>query len=451
MIKKRNWLTAIVLLLAIGVQAQQTTPQSSSFTLQQAIDYALTNQNSVRNAQLDELAATYKVREIVGIGLPQVSGSFQLQDFVELPTSLLPGEIFGGPPGSLIPVQFGTKYNATAGLSANQLVFSGSYFLGVKGAKVYQELAAKNTQRSRVETAAEVTKAYYTVLVNKERKARLEANVELIKKLKDDTKALFENGFVEKIDLDRVTLNYNTLTVELQNVQRLVDLGMVLLKYQMGMDQTADLSLTDDMSKINFTPQQPGALKVTYSNRIEYQLLDLQLRGSELSMRAERVGYLPTVAVFGSLQAQAQRNKFDFLDNTSQRWFPIGVIGLQVEVPIFDGFQRHYRVQQARVGMMKAQNDMRFIQQTIDLQVAVARTTLENSNATLEMQKSNMELAQSVYDISKKKYEQGLGSNLEVTSAQTALRDAQASYYDALYAAVVAKVDYDKAMGTLLK
>jgi outer membrane protein TolC len=450
MIKKRNWLTAIVLLLAIGVQAQQTTPQSSSFTLQQAIDYALANQSTVRNAQLDELAAQSKVREIIGIGLPNISGSFQLQNFIELPTSLLPAEIFGGPPGQFIPVQFGVKYNATAGLSANQLVFSGSYFLGVKGAKVYQELAAKNTQRTRVEAVAEVTKAYYTVLVNKERKARLEANVELVKKLRDDTKALYDNGFVEKIDLDRITLNYNNLAVELQNVQRLLDLGVVLLKYQMGMDQSAELVLTDDMSKINFTPP-PSAIKLNYNDRIEYQLLDLQLRGSQLSMRAERVGYFPTVALFGSLQAQAQRNKFDFLDNTRQRWYPIGLIGLQVELPIFDGFQRHYRVQQAQVGILKAQNDMRFIQQTIDLQVSIARTTLENSNATLQTQKSNMELAQSVYDIAKKKYEQGLGSNLEVVSAQTALRDAQTAYYDALYAAVVAKVDYDKAMGTLLK
>lgn len=445
-----KWLPVLLLLFAAGgLKAQQAAQEAYSFSLQQAVDFAMTNQNAVRNAELDEKAAAAKVREIIGIGLPQVSGSFQLQDYVELPTSLLPAEIFGGPAGQFIPVQFGTKYNATMAFNANQLVFSGSYFLGVQGAKVYQDLARKNTMRTRIDATAEVTKAYYTVLVNKERKTRLDANVELVKKLRDDTKALYDNGFVEKLDVDRATVSYNSLLIESQNVQRLLDLGLVLLKYQMGMDQTATLSLTDDLSKVVLNTPQQNPLK--YTDRIEYQLLDLQLRGSMLTMRAERMGYLPTVAVFGSLQAQAQRNKFDFLDNTSQRWFPIGVIGLQVNIPIFDGFQRYYRVQQARVGVMKAQNDMRFIQQTIDLQVALARVTLENSAASLDVRKANMELAQSVYDVSKKKYEQGLGSNLEVISAQTALKEAQASYYDTLYTTVVAKVDYDKAMGTLSK
>ncbi|MGL5892309.1 MAG: TolC family protein [Bacteroidia bacterium] len=449
---KPKWLTGILLLLvSAGVlKAQpQQSPQSYSFSLQQAVDFALANQNNVRNAQLDEQAARYKVNEVLGIGLPQISGSFQIQDYVEIPTSLIPAEIFGGPAGTFIPVQFGTKYNATTAFNASQLLFSGSYFLGVKGAKVYQELAQKNTERTRVEASAEVTKAYYTVLVNKERKTRLEANLALLKKLMDDTKALYQNGFVEKIDVDRSTVSYNSLAVEVQNVQRLLDLGMVLLKYQMGMDQTSALTLTDDITKINFTPPQVNVLK--YTDRIEYQLLDLQLRGSILTMRAERVGYLPTISLFASLQAQAQRNTFDFLDNTSQRWFPIGVIGLQVNVPIFDGFQRYNRVQQARVNIMKAQNDMRFIQQTIDLQVASARVNLENSTATLDVRKANMELAQSVYDAARKKYEQGVGSNLEVMVAQTSLTDAQGEYYDALYSAVTAKVDYDKAMGTLAR
>ncbi|MCA6361681.1 MAG: TolC family protein [Bacteroidetes bacterium] len=452
MTTQTKWLTGLLLLLTTAgvLQAQpQPSGQSYSFTLQQAVDFAMSNQNTVRNAQLDEKAAHYKVNEIIGIGLPQVSGSFQFQDFVELPTSLLPAEIFGGPPGSFIPVQFGVKYNATASVSAQQLLFSGSYFLGVQGAKVYQELARKNTVRTRIEATADVTKAYYTVLVNKERKARLEANLALLKKLMEDTKALNQNGFVEKIDVDRATVSYNSLAIEVQNVQRLLDLGMVLLKYQMGMDQTSALTLTDDLSKLTFSQPQPNMLR--YNDRVEYQLLDLQLRGSLLTMRAERMGYLPTIAFFASVQAQAQRNKFDFFDSNSQRWYPIGIIGLQVNVPIFDGGQRHFRIQQARVSMMKAQNDMLFIQQTIDLQVASARVTLENSTATLDIRKANMDLAQGVYDVARKKYEQGVGSNLEVMVAQTSLTDAQAEYYDALYAAVIAKVDYDKAMGTLTK
>lgn len=418
-----------------------------NFTLKQSVDYALQHNTTVLNARLDELAATQKVKEVIGIGLPQIEGSFQVQNFLDIPTSLIPAEIFGGPPGAFIPVQFGTKYNATTAFSASQLVFSGSYILGVKASKVYQDLAQKNTARTNIETTAEVTKAYYTVMVNAERKKLLDANLARIAKLRDDTKALYENGFVEKLDFDRITVTYNNAATEVANVQRLLDLSLVLLKYQMGMDQSANLVILDKIADLQFQPEIELTNKFAYSNRVEYQLLELQLRGRQLQMRAERVGYLPTIAVFGSLQAQAFRQEFDFF--ARKRWFPITVVGLQVNLPIFDGGQRHYRIQQAKIGIAKAEKDLLFIQRTIDMQQTVARVTLQNAAATLAAQKANMELAQSVYDVTKKKYEQGVGSNIEVLNAETSLKEAQTNYFSALYDAVTAKVDYDKSMGNL--
>lgn len=418
-----------------------------NFTLKQSVDYALQHNTTVLNARLDEVAATQKVKEVIGIGLPQIDGSFQVQNFLDIPTSLIPAEIFGGPPGAFIPVQFGTKYNATTAFSASQLVFSGSYILGVKASKVYQDLAQKNTARTNIETTAEVTKAYYTVMVNAERKKLLDANLARIAKLRDDTKALYENGFVEKLDFDRITVTYNNAATEVANVQRLLDLSLVLLKYQMGMDQSANLVILDKIEDLQFQPEIQPANNFAYSNRVEYQLLELQLRGRQLQMRADRVGYLPTIAVFGSLQAQAFRQEFDFF--ARKRWFPITVVGLQVNLPIFDGGQRHYRIQQAKIGITKAENDLLFIQRTIDMQQTVARVTLQNAAATLVAQKANMELAQSVYDVTKKKYEQGVGSNIEVLNAETGLKEAQTNYFSALYDAVTAKVDYDKSMGNL--
>jgi outer membrane protein len=418
-----------------------------NFTLKQSVDYALQHNTTVLNARLDELAATQKVKEVIGIGLPQIDGSFQVQNFLDIPTSLIPAEIFGGPPGAFIPVQFGTKYNATTAFGASQLVFSGSYILGVKASKVYQDLAQKNTARTNIETTAEVTKAYYTVMVNAERKKLLDANLARIAKLRDDTKALYENGFVEKLDFDRITVTYNNAATEVANVQRLLDLSLVLLKYQMGMDQSANLVILDKIADLQFQPEIELTNKFAYSNRVEYQLLELQLRGRQLQMRAERVGYLPTIAVFGSLQAQAFRQEFDFF--ARKRWFPITVVGLQVNLPIFDGGQRHYRIQQAKIGIAKAENDLLFIQRTIDMQQTVARVTLQNAAATLAAQKANMELAQSVYNVTKKKYEQGVGSNIEVLNAETSLKEAQTNYFSALYDAVTAKVDYDKSMGNL--
>ncbi|GAB4135720.1 MAG: TolC family protein [Bacteroidia bacterium] len=441
----RHQLFLLLLFTGQLLLAQQKDTSSYTFSLKQCVDYALQHNTNVMNARLDEVAARDKVMEITGIGLPQINSSFQIQDFVEIPTSLIPAVIFGGPPGTYIPVQFGTRYNATASVSASQLLFSGSYIYGLKGSKVYQELAQKNTTRTNIETSAEVTKAYYTALVNVERKKLLDANVVRLKKLRDDTKALYEAGFVEKIDLDRINVAFNNLQTEVANVQRLFDLSIVLLKYQMGMDQSAKLSLSGKLEDISFQPEIQPAGAFNYSSRIEYQLFELQLKGKQLMLKSERAGYLPTLALFGSVQAQAQRQEFDFF--AKKRWYPIGIIGFQFSMPIFDGLQRHYRVQQAKVGIMKAENDMLFMQRTIDMQQAITRVNLQNSSASLEAQKANMELAQSVYDVAKKKYDQGVGSNLEVINAETSLKEAQTNYFNALYDAVVAKVEYDKAMG----
>lgn len=432
------------------VQAQQTDTASYNFTLSQTVDYALQHNTDIQNATLDQVAASNKVKEVIGVGLPQVSSSFQVQDYLDIPTSLIPGEFFGGPAGTYIPVKFGTKYNATLGFSASQLVFSGSWFLGIKASQIYQDLAQKNTDRTRMETQADVTKAYYTVMVNQEKKKLVDANVEKIKKMKDDTKALLDNGFVEKIDYDRITVTYNNLVTEADNIKRLLDLSLVLLKYQMGMDQSAHLVVTDRIEDLSFVPAQIATGKFDYNNRVEYQSFDLMLRGQRKLLQAERVGYLPTIALFGSLQAQAQRSKFDFFD-TQQHWYPISLVGLRVDIPIFDGLQRHYRVQQSRVEVLKAENNLLMIQRTIDMQQAVAKVTLENSAASLQSQKANMDLAQQVLDVAQKKYGAGTGTNLEVINAQTALKEAQTNYFNALYDAIVAKVDYDKSMGVFTK
>jgi outer membrane protein TolC len=447
--KLRLTIASVILSGSLTLQAQQTDTASYNYSLQQCVDFALQHNTSVQNVTLDQVAAQDKVKELIGVGVPQISASGQIQDFLEIPTSLIPGEFFGGQPGTYIPVQFGTKYNATASFSATQLVFNGSYFVGLRAANLYKDLALKNVERTKIEASADVTKAYYTVLVNDEKKNLLNANLDRIKKLMDDTKALNQNGFVEKIDVDRITVTYNNLVTEVSNVNRLLDLSLVLLKYQMGMDQSAKLTLTDKIENISFTPPPVDDGKFDYTKRVEFQLYDMQRQGKNLMLRSERLGYLPTVALFGTATAQAQRTKFDFFD-TKKPWYPIVVVGLQVNLPIFDGFQRHFRVEQAKVGILQAENDLIFMQRTIDMQRAMAKVNLQNSSASLQSQQDNMKLAQDVFDVAKKKYDQGMGTNLEVINAQTALKEAQTNYFNALYDAVIAKVEYDKANGAFI-
>lgn len=442
----KTWiLSAVIVALSGSLFAQQADTATYTFTLKQSVDFALENSTAIKSAEYDQMQAKEKTQEVMGIALPQVSASFQVQDFLEIPTSLIPAEVFGGPPGQFIAVQFGTQYNTSATFSATQLLFNGTWLYGVKGAQVYQDLAMKNVARTRIEISSEVTKAYYTAMVNQERKALLTANLERLKKIKDDTKSLLDQGFVEQIDLDRITVTYNNLVTEASNIQRLLDLSLVLLKYQMGMDQSATIVLSDKLADVTFQPSTFHNGKYDYSNRIEYQLMQQNLAGRTIMWKAERIGYLPTIAFFATASAQRQSNEFDIFGRN--RWFPVAIIGLQVSVPIFDGLQRHNRVQSAHVGILKAENDLLIMQRSIDLQQAIAKVTLENSAATLGAQKANMDLAQSIFDVAQKKYDAGVGSNIEIINAQTTLKESQTNYFNALYAAVIAKVDYDKAMG----
>lgn len=444
------------IIIAIGIvscilpsYAQTKENNSYTFSLQQAIDFALQNQNNIKNAVLDEQIAKAKVKEITGMGLPQINASFDMKDFLEIPTSLIPAEFFGGPPGSFAAVKFGTQYQATAGLDASQLIFSGDYFLGLKASKVFVELSQKSIQRTKIETAATVSKAYYTVLVNQERIKLMDANVARIKKALDDTKALYDNGFVEKIDYDRLSVTYNNLLVEQEKVNRLLNLGVYLLKYQMGMDVNATLTLSDKLEDVKFDiTSSVSAEKLDYSKRVEYSLFETQRDLAKLDLKRNRFSYLPTAFAYGSLNGSALRNEFDIFD-TKKSWFPMALIGAKVSMPIFTGGQRYFKTQQAKLKLEQAENNIDFMKKSIDLEVASSTTMLQNANQTLSLQKKNIETAEEVYRVTKLKQEQGVGSTLEMVTAETALKEAQTNYFNALFDALVAKIDFDKATGNL--
>ncbi len=431
-----------------ATKAQKKEGDTYSFSLQQCIEYAYQNQAKVLNAQLDEKISKSKVNELIGSGLPQLNSSFDIKDFVKLPVQLIPGEFFGGRPGTFIPVTFGTRYNATADLTASQLLFDGTYLVGLQASKTYYELSQKSTTRTKIEAAAGVSKAYFSVLVTAEKINLIDANVARLKKLMDDTKAMYDNGFVEKIDLDRITVAYNNLLVEKEKIMRYTALSYNLLKFQMGMDQKTVLTLTDKLNSLESITKDQKTDGFDITKRIEYSLMETNRRLGELDLKRYKFGYLPSLVAYGDLSAAAYRSKFDITD-TKQRWFPTGLIGAKITLPIFDGFQKHERVVQAKLGLQKIDNQKKDLENALNLQLISAKTSFDNSSENLKVQKANIELAENVYNVSKKKYEQGVGSNLEVVTAQTSLKEAQDNYYSALYDVLIAKVDLDIALGNI--
>jgi outer membrane protein len=445
-------LMAVCYLLLINTGYSQGDTAVKQFSLQAAIDYALKNNFNYLNAEADAKYNTYKKNEILGQGLPQVNGSFGVTDNVILATSLIPAQFFNprAPAGTFAPVKFGVQYNATAGASASQLIFSSDYIVGMQAAKELVNLSQKNIIRSKAEIAQNVSKAYYTVLINKERIKILELNIDRVKILKDNTTALNQNGFAEKIDVDRLEVSYNNLLTEKEKTMRLVELSALMLKFQMGYDLLKQIELTDNMAKIENGEDAQNVLtdNLDISKRPEFMVLQSQQKLNEYDLKRYRLAYLPTIVATGSYVQLFQKNQLDFNKNN---WYPIATIGASLNLPIFDGLQKHWRIQQAKINLLKTQNNFNLLKQSIGLEIQMAAVSYKNALASLQTQKKNIALAQNVFDVTKKKYEQGIGSSLDMNTTENDLRAAETNYYNALYDLIISKIDYQKATGTLVK
>lgn len=457
-----------------GVYAQQgvpAVPATYNFTLADCINYAYTHQDSVLNAGLDVKSAEYKVKETIGIGLPQVSGSASFQDYIKTPSIIFPdfisGPLYGilnknnvvnsgtgmvvsaTPPPSTGPgqsVSLYQKYNTNLGLTLNQILFDGSYLVGLKASKTYKELSARNLTRTKIETNVSVTKAYYQILVSNEQIKLLNANVDQLKQQYDQTVAQNKQGFVEQIDVQRLEVQYNNLVTTRENTIRLLVLNYELLKFQMGMPVNADLVLKDKLEDVKLMDDVAGLnLDTTfYRNRIEYGLTETQLRLNQLDLERKKSQYLPSLTAVGNTAVLYQNDIFRRLFSTT---YPSSYIGLNLSVPIFNGFQRANQVKQSQISIEKSKNDLYYLRNALYLQADKARITYINGLKSLENQKQNQALAREVLRVSKIKYAQGVGSSIEVTQAQTALEDADNKYIQGLYDALVSKVDLDKAYG----
>lgn len=453
-------LNSYTLLVALSVMLLKTKAQesnSNNYSLQQAIDYAYKNSPNYLNAELDLKSANYRKKEISGSGLPQVSGSIDVKDYIEIPTSLFPLSAFSplAPKDAYQAVKFGTQYNATAGLSASQLLFSSDYIFGLKAAKEFINLSKINIVRSKSELVSQVSKAYYSVVINKERIKLMDANIIKLKKILDDTKAFNLQGFVEEIDVNRLEVAYNNLITEKEKINRLITLSENLLKFQMGYNLNNPITLSDSLN-INSNDNEPLAIgKINITAKPEFKLLQAQQALYDLDVKRLKWGYLPTVVAYGSYQYNTQRNKTDFLTfdktNPLKQWYNIALVGVSLNLNIFDGLQRHYKIQQAKITAQKNLNTLKTVEMASELEASVAGISYTNALETMQSQKRNMDLAQKIYTVSQKKYEQGVGSNLEVINAQTSLKESETNYYNALYDMLVFKIDYLKATGTLVK
>jgi len=445
--KTKIYLIILLLFFASGmVQAQVTDSLNYKFSLKEAIDYALNHQSAVLNAQIDEEIAKNDVKKTVGTGLPQVSTTFNFQDYLKVPTSLLPGEFFGQP-GTQIPVKFGVKYNSSAGIELNQLLFDGTYIVGLQASKTYKELSVRTSTRTKIETVVAVTKAYYSVLVNKEQLTLIDANLVQLTKSFNDTEAMFKNGFAEKIDADRLLVLKNNLETERENATRSLSINIDLLKFQMGMPVTAALEPVDKISDVRAQPVSAAVADTSaYKARIEYSLLETQKKLNLLDVKRYKSTFLPTLKGFASATKSFQSDNFS---NLYDQNYPTSVIGLTLSWNLINGGQRIYQLRNAKLVVKQTENQMQDLKNGIVNEISTNQKLYANSQRSLENQERNLKLAEEILRVTRIKYEQGIGSSLEVTTAETSQKEAQNNYITALYNLLINKVDLDKATGKI--
>lgn len=431
----------------------QDTGDKVLFTLEECIKYALENNEDVTHAGYARDIAKAQVGETTAQGLPQINGSAELARNLIIQQVIVPA-IFINPDaaeGEVAALPFSTNYTGLVNVSATQMIFDGSYFVGLKAARTFLELSRKDEVKSKIDVTEAVSKAYYAVLVSLERLPLINENYSRLDTLLRETTLMYENGFAEKIDVDRVRVQFNNVKVERQNIERQIILSYSLLKFQMGMGIHEEIALADKLSDIEFEVPDYDFENFGYENRIEYSQMQTNRDLAQLDLRNNTAQYLPKLSAFASYGANMGTNTSSKIFNFDDTWFANSSIGARLEIPIFDGLLKSYRIQNNRIQIAQAENQLRKLKNNIDLEIQQSSINLKNSVEAMEAQKENLALAEEVFRVTKIKFQQGVGSNIEVIDAEIAFKEAETNYFNALYDALVSKVDLQKALGTLLE
>lgn len=452
----------VAALFGLNVVFAQQKVENRNMSLIDAIAYAKQNNANLKNAKLDELTAKKTVNELLANGLPQANAELSYNHSIDIPVTPLPDFItpavigtnvkyFGlNPsqtfvPGAPLPVQFGQKNSANASLSIGQLLFDGTFFLGVKAAKEYVKLSTLTTRKTEIDVETDVTKAYYFVLINEERLTQVNKSISLLEKSLSDLREVYKAGLVEKIELDRLELSNSNANLQREQLKDGISISYQILKLNLGAKPADSLVLTEKLADL---PNQLAAnydlASGDYSKRIEYQMTEQGLVLNKLDRKRYLTGYLPTITAFASLGRNTFSTEFSDL---GKQWFPSTIIGGSLSLPIFDGFRKHAQTQKASIAIEKTENLKSNLENAIELERFTAKTNYLRTKDQILVQKKNLVLAEQIYTSAQLKLKEGVGSSTELLLAETDLKNAQTSYLSSMYDLMIAQLNVKKSIG----
>lgn len=443
----------------------------TTFTLEEAIEYALDHHISMRNAELNGEDALWQYREAKSIGMPQVSidGNYNyyfirpkvvIEDFISpailgiLNQTSIRDEVsgIGGDTPSTLEAQFVRRHSMIVGLNASVYVFNGNYLKGLKVGKMFIELARNQKALTEQDIRTNVTRAYQSIIITQKNIDILDRNIQNVTSILNETRAMYESGFVEELDVDRLVLSKENLDNERIKLTRLHEVSKNVLKFQMAYPLQDDIAIEENLEvDVNRIILEDVNLNGTIdlSNRPEHNLLLESLALDEADLDRIKQGYLPSLYANIGLEGQLQRDKFFNQDESGI--LPNGVFGLSANIPLYDGRDTRSKIERKKIVMEKRQNELNEFDRSLALQVFNARVDLINARETYESTIRAVNLSQKIYDKAQIKYKNGVGSSLELAQAESDLYQSQSNYVNALYDILVAKTSLDIATGLINK
>lgn len=446
--------TTITLLLLSCIAFAQKMPLSLAEAQAKALELNV-------NAQISELEiekAEHVVKETMAIGLPQITAEASFQNFLDIPTQVLPDfispAVYGVlidenllPPGSgstprLLPAQFGTEFNVSGGVTLSQMIFNGSYLVGLKAAKTYVEMSRLQKNKTDTDARMVVAESYLTALLAQENVTLLIDSKETLAKLLSDTQALYEEGFTEEQDVEQLQLTLNLLQSQIANAERQIGLTLQLLNYQIGLPLDTELSLTDDLASLTADRAVESMMEtdIPLDDNPDILIIDQGLLIQGLRIREQKSQYLPSINGFINHQQQAQRNEFNFFEGSGD-WFPNTVWGINLSVPIFSSGMKHQKVKQLEIDLKEAELKRSLAEAGLELQAERARSDYLYAQEKYQLEEENLALAERIRAKTRIKYMEGITASFELTETENQYLQAQGRIIEStmnLYTALLA-------------
>jgi outer membrane protein len=427
---------SVLFLLAVFSYGSIKSQDKLSLDLEGAINYALENNLSIKNAGLDIEEASEKVKETLAAGLPQLNASVDYSNFLGAEAEFrFNPEV----PPTTIPF----KPTSNLQLSVGQLIFSGSYIIGVQIANMYRQMMETGYRKSEQDIKEQVSKTYYMVLVSEKNREISEKNLANIRDIYEKTKPMADVGVVEKTDVDQLYVQVSLVENLLISAEAQVEFSYNMLRLQLGTGVEKDIELTESLEeiieKINFESMLFEQLNI--NNNLDYQLLQAQQRITEKQITLEKMSFLPVVTGYYNYTEKILKPDFDIS--------PKNVIGLNVNIPLFSSGVRRAKLNQAKINMLSFRNNMELLEEQLLINEKQLKYNLKIALEQYENQKKNAEISKRVYENMKLKYDQGIVSSLDLTTSNNNYITAEANYIKALMNLLEADVSLKKLYSSL--